>query len=122
MTSHSKFAFAFLASVLAAGSASAARLSPDLQKQAIAMRTVACLAKAADANDDRVSDPDRIAARIAPLCEKDFAREEAAFSQGLSVSGKADYRRIMAGYRETLAAEIVVEERAAGPKRLASSY
>ena len=98
--------------LLVPGAASAApRLSPDLQKQAIAVRAVACLAKAAGIHDDRVSAPQEIAARIVPLCEADFAREETAFGAGLSQSGVAQYRAIMAKDRATLAAAVVMDER-----------
>jgi hypothetical protein len=114
MTGYSRFTGVFLAALLAGGAAHAApKLSPELQKQAIALRVVQCLSRQALRHDDGVSDADTIAARIVPLCESDFAREETAFGAGLSLSGKAQYRAIMARDRATLAAEVVMDERGA---------
>jgi len=112
MTRYSRFTGVFLAAMMAAGAANAApKLSPELQKQAIAMRVVRCLSKEAARHDDGVSGPDTIAARIVPLCETDFVREETAFGAGLSPSDEDQYRAIMARDRVTLAAQVVTEER-----------
>ena len=121
MTGYSKFAGVFVSAMLVAGAANAApKLSPELQKQAVAMRLVACLAQAAHRHDDGVSDPDRIAARIAPLCDADFAREEAAYGASLTTSDQAQYRAMMDDNRTTLAADVVEHERLAA-NRVAQS-
>lgn len=121
MTRYSKFAGVFVSAMLVAGAATAApRLSPDLQKQATAMRLVTCLSKAAHRHDDGVSDPDKIAERIAPLCDSDFAREQTAFGASLSGNDQAQYRTIMDENRTSLAAEVVMHERTA-QNRLARS-
>ncbi len=112
MTGTSKVAGLFVSAMLAAGAAQAAPgLSPDLQKQASAMRLTACLVKAAHAHDNGRGDPQTIAARIAPLCQAEFAREEAAYGAGLSGAEQVKYRAIMRGERTAFAAEIVEQER-----------
>lgn len=122
MTATSKFAGVFVSAMLLAGAANAApRLSPELQQQAVAMHLVACLAQAAHRHDDGVSDPDKIAARIAPLCDSWFAREEAVYGASLSKSDQSQYRAIMDDNRTTLAAEVVEHERVAA-NRVAQSY
>jgi hypothetical protein len=124
MTGYSRFTGVFLATLLAAGAATAApKLSPELQKQAIAMRVVQCLSKEAARHDDGVSDPDTIAARIVPLCESDFAREQTAFGAGLSPSSQTEYRHIVERDRATLAAQVVMDERGqrARHRRIAQS-
>lgn len=122
MTGYSKIAGVFVSAMLVAGAANAApRLSPELQQQAVAMRLVTCLAQAAHRHDDGISDPYRIAARIAPLCDADFSREEAVYGANLAASDQAQYRAIMDDNRTTLAAEVVEHERAAA-NRVAQSY
>ncbi len=112
MTGYSRFTGICLSALLAAGAAQAApKLSADLQKQAIAMRTVACLSRQAAKHDDGVSDPQEIAARIVPLCEADFAREETAYGAGLSQSSARQYRDIVVKDRATLAMQVVMDAR-----------
>lgn len=122
MTGYTKFAGFFVGAMLVAASANAAsRLSPELQNQATAIRLVSCLAKAAHRHDDGVSDPSKVAERIAPLCDAWFAREETAYGAGLSGNDQTQYRAIMDENRTELATEVVEHERVAS-NRVAQSY
>lgn len=121
MTRYAKLAGVFVSAMLVAGAANAApKLSPELRQQAVAMRLVSCLAKAAHRHDDGTSDANDVAARIAPLCDAYFAREEAVYGANLSASERVQYRAMMDDNRTTLATEVVEHERVAS-NRLAQS-
>lgn len=105
-------AMIFVPALLLAGAASAKEAVPaDLQNQAIALHYVSCLAKAADRNDDGVSDASIIAAKIMPMCTDEFSREQAAFSNGLSQEDLQTYRTMMAQQQPQLAMNVVLSER-----------
>ena len=106
-------ALAFVPLLLAGADAACAKqaLSGDLQNQAVAMNYVMCLSKAAQRMDDGVSDANTIAARIAPVCADEFAREQMAFGNGLSQDDQVAYRNLMEKQQPQLAVNVVVSER-----------
>jgi len=105
-------ALIFVPALLLANGASAKQAVPaDLQNQAVALQYVSCLAKAADRNDDGVSDPQTIAAKILPLCAGEFSREQVAFSNGLSQDEQQTYRQMMMQQQPQLAVSVVTSER-----------
>ncbi len=105
-------AMIFVPALLLANAALANEAVPaNLQNQAIALHYVSCLAKAADRNDDGVSDASIIAARIMPICTGEFSREQAAFSNGLSQEDLQTYRTMMAQQQPQLALSVVLSER-----------
>jgi hypothetical protein len=107
---NSMTALIFVPALLLANGASA-KQAGDLQNQAVALQYVSCLAKAADRNDDGVSDPQMIAAKILPICAEEFSREQVAFSDGLSQGEQQTYRQMMMQQQPQLAVSVVTSER-----------
>jgi hypothetical protein len=102
----------FASALLLAGSACANEALPtDLQNQAAAIRYVSCLAAADTRTDDGISDPAVIAARIAPLCADEFARELAAYGAGLSQNDWTAYREATLAQQPQLVASVVIATR-----------